>query len=134
MNEEVSEIETVARTTLLVLSKWIALCEMDRPFTLTELGALETPRKETRATLLLDANFPVAWSVPCSYENLIRVTGFVCVMLIPSSIYNCPDASPSVPGAIASSKSLLRSSVVVFADDTRRGRMEPPLMCRGISV
>ena len=68
-----------------------------------------------------------------SYQNSICEIVF-CTKLSPSSRYNSPFAFPFLSGAIKSSKSSLRSTVVVFAPLTRRGMIEPPRMCTGISV
>lgn len=57
-----------------------------------------------------------------------------CTRLSPSSRYRLPEAVPFRLGAIKMVKSLVRSSVVVFALDDRRGMMLPPLMYSGTSM
>ncbi len=80
-------------------------------------------------------NVPFISKIFVAPSNQNSISDVVCcTRLSPSSKYSSPFALPTLSGATKSSKSNFRSAVVVLVLLVRRGMIEPPRRCTGISV
>lgn len=110
------------------------------PFSLQFRGHFTGPAapKRVKLRILTPASYPKvpfmcrSFLAPL-YQNLISEVAS-CTKLSPSSKYSSPLALPSLSGETRISKSSFRRVVVVLAPLIRRGRIDPPRMCTGISV